>query len=332
MTNIMKKRTWAQLKELQLDDKFNLDYIEKKNRYKIIITSSDTTFFINIFKPNTKMPIGINQEQNDQDYNDFISNFLLDIDNTPPVNKQSVNVVSGIPLSAMDGEKLAVHSSYKPYLAGTTTYAVWTGSGDDLETGIMCDGPLLEFNCVPGVPEIVIDAKFDQVTNGRVWIHEGYLKFEGGGTGDYMDAKIIGTPTPVQTSVYLNLELDGTWIVPASGGPGTGTHGFADPSKIVLLPRTYSSDGSWDFDGVNLIPNLTQTGKFRLSTIEVPVNKYMNKLPTKGTCSSYFSMTSDSTTELYANYFMRLTAHNISNTSWFSTVIMEIYRERTFNP
>jgi len=237
-----------------------------------------------------------------------------------------------LPISDLDGTKLAVHTSSKPYLEGKTTYAVWTGSGDNAMNGMMCDGDMLEFDLTPGTAEHAIDVKYNQAMNGRVWIHEGYLKFEGGGAGDYIDAVVIAMATPLQTAVNLDLIVTDNWITYSTGGAGTGTHGFADANQIVLVPRPFSNDGDWDYDGTNLTPNFTSTGGYKMADIERIVSKYMNKLPCRGTSNNYFSMTSDDTTELLQNYFLRITAHNVSDTTWFASAIIEIFRERTFNP
>jgi len=185
---------------------------------------------------------------------------------------------------------------------------------------------------VPGKSEHVIDVKHNQMMNGRVWIHEGYLKFENGGAGDYVDATVVAMATPLQTAANLDLIVTDNWITYSTSGPGTGTHGFADAAKIVLVPRPFSKDGDWDYDGTNLTPNFTNTGGYKMSDIERIVSKYMNKLPCRGTCNNFFSMTSDDTSELLQNYFIRITAHNVSNTTWFASAIIEIFRERTFNP
>lgn len=240
--------------------------------------------------------------------------------------------ITDLPISDLDGLKLAVHSSAKPIVSGITTYVVWGGSGDNVITGVICDGDLLEFNMVPGVSTQSIDVKFNHIDHGRVWIHEGYVRFENGGSGDNMNGEVYAEATPLQQSVNLDLILTNNMITYSPGGPGTGTHGFADPTKIVLIPRTHSNDGDWDWDQITLTPNFTNTGGFKLSNVETVIHRYINKIPCRGTCPTYFSMTSDETTEILTNYFLRITANNVSDTTWYSTVILEIYRERTFNP
>jgi len=278
-------------------------------------------------------------EGNEAVYNDIangrlvINNGIDTVDDMTPFDGWKwLSSTEKLPISNLDGVKLAVHTSSKPYLEGKTTYAVWTGSGDNAMNGMMCDGDILEFDLVPGKSEHAIEVKHDQAMNGRVWIHEGYLKFEGGGSGDYVDATVVAMATPLQTAVNLDLIITDNWITYSVGGAGTGTHGFADAAKIVLVPRPFSRDGDWDYDGTNLTPNFTNTGGYKMSDIERIVSKYMNKLPCRGTCNNFFSMTSDDTSELLQNYFIRITAHNVSNTTWFATAIIEIFRERTFNP
>jgi len=283
--------------------------------------------------------VEINNWGDDSEVYEDISNGVLvvnngadTIDDLTAFNGWKYLATDILPISTLDGKKLAVHSSAKPDIDGSETFAVWTGSGDHPTTGMICQGDLMDFSMVPGTSSVTVDVKFNQMMNGRVWVHEGYLKFENGGSGDYMDSEVVGEATPLQQSVNLDLEITDDYISYAAGGAGTGTHGFADATKIVLLPRPFSNDGEWDYDGVNLTPNVTTTGGYKISSVEQIVHRYINKIPCRGSCATYFSMTSDETTEILKNYYLRVTAHNVSDTTWNACVIMEIYRERTYNP
>lgn len=236
-----------------------------------------------------------------------------------------------LPRSNLDNTKLAVHSSPKPDISGLTTYAVWTGAGDDMGTGNIGDGPLLHFASEVGVAQKTVDVEFHE-DHGRVWLHEGYVKFSDAGSGDEMSAGVVANATPLQTSVNLDLVIENNWVKFAPGGPGTGTHGFADASKIALIRRSYSLDGDWDYDGINLTPNAEGTGLFKISDIERVVHRFVNRIPCYGTASNFFTLSSDETTELPKNYFLRVTQKNVSDTVWHASVILEIYRERTFVP
>lgn len=237
--------------------------------------------------------------------------------------------VSELPITT-DTNKLAVQHSAKPLIPNKVTYVVWTGAGDDLDTHQLSAGPLLSVFLEPGISEKSVDVKFDPV-HGRVWLNEGYLRFQDAGVGDYVSAYIMAPPTQLQQLANLDLIVDEENCVKYSpGGPGTGTHGFA--ATPVLLPRSYSNDGDWDYDGTNLLPNFTRTGQYRMSTNEKAVHKYFNKIPLVGSCPNYFSMASDDTAELIHPYFVRITFHNVSNTTWNAQVIMEIFRERTCEP
>jgi len=242
------------------------------------------------------------------------------------------HITQEFPLSDIDsGKKVAVHPTYKPRVDGNPTYAVWCGAGDNMANGDIGGGDLLEFAMTTGTATIAKEMKF-HTDNGRIWIHEGYLKFEGGGPGDFLCADFVADATPLQTSVNLDLEITNNWVHLAAGGPGTGTHGFADAAKLALIPRDFSDDGDWDFDGTNLTPNTGGTGAYKISDIERSVHKFINKVPCRGTSATYFSMSSDETAELVANYFIRITAHNVSDTNWHACAMVEIYRERTAIP
>lgn len=236
-----------------------------------------------------------------------------------------------LPINTALGGKVAVHSSPKPEIEGLETFVVWSGCGDDVtdpENPILGEGDLLNFQMTIGTPSVSKDIIWSQEHFGRVWIHEGYLKFSDAGNGDHITATIIAKPTQLQTMANLDLELyDTKWIKYAAGGPGTGTHGFA--ATPVLIPRGYSKDGDWDWNGANLTPNMTGTGGYKMSTEEEVAHKYINRIPCYGDCSTYFMMSSDETAEIRDGYFLRITCYNTSNTNWQASVIMEIYRERT---
>lgn len=233
------------------------------------------------------------------------------------------------PISDIDDTKVAVHTSYKPVIPGTTTYAVWTGAGDDIVGGEVGGGDLLHFDMGAGSPAVGVVSKEIRFLQsaGRVWIHEGYLKFTGAGEGDFITSTIVAPATVVQTSVNLDLELDGDEIKFAAAGAGTGTHGFG--GTPVLVPRTFSKDGSWDFDGTNLTPNIAGTGDYSIFTTEQDTHKYINRIPCYGDCSTYFSMSSDETSELNYPYYVRVDVHNVSGNRWHLSALLEIYRERT---
>lgn len=235
--------------------------------------------------------------------------------------------VSELPISP-DTNKLAVQASAKPLLTNTT-YVVWSGAGDNLTTHELGGGDLLNFDMVPGQATVSKDVKFVP-QHGRVWINEGYLRFENAGSGDHICSVIVAPPSQLQQLANLDLIVEDNWIKYSSGGPGTGTHGFA--ATPILVPRTYSHDGDWDYDGTNLLPNFAGTGNYKISDIERVVHRYINRIPVRGTCPVYFNMASDDTAEIIYPYFVRIICYNNSNTTWNAQVLMEIYRERTVVP
>jgi len=259
-------------------------------------------------------------------------------DITDPVKGWNWLLGDTLPLSSSLGNKLSVHSSSKPEPDDVTTFAVWAGCGDDITQEIATNsigaGDLLMFNMTYDAVGSHVDSKdikFDP-RHGRVWVHEAYLKFENGGIPDYLSADVMAPATTTQSVANLDCVLVDNWIKPAPGGVGTGTIGFAATPK--LMPRPYSKDGDWDFDGTNLIPNLNATGSYRISDIDRPVHRYFNKIPLYGSSTTYFTLTSEETAELRVDlgYYIRINVYNNSNSAWNLSVIMEIYRERTVDP
>lgn len=239
--------------------------------------------------------------------------------------------VNLLPFSEL-GNKLAIHSSTKPAKDDKEFYLVWTGAGDDV-TGsppLLGDGEIIQFALTTGAPSKSIEVRFAP-EYGDVYVHEGYAKWENGGIGDYITASVISEPTILQTSNTLDLEVVNNWVKFASGGAGTGTHGFA--ATPTLIRRSLSKDGDWDYDETNgLIPNTLGTGEYKISDIERSVHRYINKIPTNGSSYGYTRLTSDETAYLPAGYFLRITAYNISDSTWNCCVFMEVFRERTAVP
>ncbi len=248
------------------------------------------------------------------------------------INHETVTIIDSVtqefPTTDLDNYQLAVHNTSKPTIPGITTFAVWTGSGDllsdDTDVG---GGDLLQFNLQPGTPSKTVRVQFNPV-NGRVWIHQAYLRFQGGGIGDTVRGDVVALATPLQQSVNLNLEIINDWIVPSANG----THGFADPTKIALLPRTFSKDGNWDWDGYNLTPNLNGNGAYKISYIDRTIHRFVNNVSCRGICETWSPLQSNETTELPSRYVLDIIATNASNSTWGVDVLIEVYREKTHNP
>lgn len=246
-----------------------------------------------------------------------------------------------LPFSRHLENKLAVHSSPKPEPEGVTTYAMWAGCGDDLTVDpdqSLGAGEILSFDVTMSDATIVKDVKFDPA-HGRVWVHQAHIQFENAGNGDNICAHIVAPATPLLTGSPLqgspqiaspDYIVEDDWVKYA--GPGAGTHALAGTPSLVL--RSFSKDGDWDYDGVNLTPNFGGTGKYKITATERVVHKYVHNLPVYGTCPTYFSISSDETAELPVNmgYFVRIVAKNASSSDWHMSIIMEIYRERTSIP
>lgn len=252
----------------------------------------------------------------------------------------NVNISQNIDQTSSNLNKLAVHSSPKPEPDGISTFAIWTGAGDDVELvgsppslktpeETIGNGELMQFNMTNGTPQVIKDIKFD-ARHGRLWIHEAYLKFTGAGFGDWITADVVAPATPVQTFVNLDYNIVDDYLVYA--GPGAGTHGLG--GNPVLTERPFSKDGDWNFDGVNLTPNFEGTGAYKITTVERVVHRYINKIPLLESTSNYFTLTSHEAAELpvQLGYFLRITVNNGSNQNWTLSAIMEMYRERTFVP
>lgn len=318
---ISRKKDWAFIKG-ETDLGAGLDYEEKKESFRVFITKGNTMFFINLFSPNHRTVTG-QSPTNAADYSDFVTNYKTTIDTTPPFHSSPVVM----PEVGITGQKLQIHESSRPDNPEKKYTTVWTGAGDDIAGGILGGGTPLRITTTAGTLDSSVDIEFDPLW-GEVWVHEGYFQWTGAGTGDYITASVYAKPTPLQTSTDLDYEKDGTRIKLATGGPGTGTHGFA--GNPVLVPND-AGTGYWDYT-TTLVPNLTTTGKIDLFDKEIEVSRFINMLPMFGSSSSYIRLQSADSSRLLPDYILRVNAHNASDTIWDVWCIITIYREMDIVP
>jgi len=228
------------------------------------------------------------------------------------------------------GHKLIVHSTPRPMTDNNTLYSYWTGSGDDVVNHIIGGGPPIIFSLTVGVPSVAIDVEFD-MTFGNVYIHEGAFLWKNASVGDYVSAEVIARASPITTAVSHDLIIDSdNYILYSPGGPGTGTHGFAGTPH--LLPRPFSKDGDWNYDGVSLTPNFSKTGGYKINSQEHIIHRFMNKVMLIGSSYNYMRMVSHESTQVYAGYFIRITCHNVSNTAWEGAAMVSAFRDSTAKP
>lgn len=242
--------------------------------------------------------------------------------------------VSSLPVSELSGSHLLVHSTSKPRIKFSEVYTQWAGSGDDNTaptTGIN-QGELLEFNMTPEIPSKEVRVYFNEA-NGRAWIHEAYLNFNGGGPGDTLSSTVVATATPLQQSTNLDYVIDNdNWVCPAPGGPGTGTHGFAGAPSLVK--RSFAHNGKWNYDPASetpLTPNLESKGYYNITATERIIHQFFNRLPIQGNSYGFTTLTSDEAVEIHPNYYIAVTVTNASASTFYVTAIMELYRQRTFS-
>lgn len=227
------------------------------------------------------------------------------------------------------GNKIWVHSSAKPVIAGKSFYSQWIGAGDDEANHILGDGPLTVIQNSIGTPVSHVEMHFDQVGFGDVYVHEGFMMWENAKIGDYINAYVVSEGTHLQQFANLDLIVDTDGFVSYSqAGPGTGTHGFA--SAPYPINRSYSKDGAWDYSELTgLTPNFTNTGNFKICINEAVVHRFMHRLPVLGTNTHPMRLVSEDSMRLPHGYFLRVECHNASNTDWTAAFIITAYKERT---
>lgn len=238
----------------------------------------------------------------------------------PLVNTED-EIIQHLPTSPLG--KLAVHSSSMPNIPGKTFYDVFTGAGDDVVNHEIGNGEVCQYAFAPGIDDYEIHVKFDPLF-GDVYLHGAYLKFQGGGFGDFIQSEIKAEGSVMQDQANLVAEIDGDgYVIPSA----TPTHGFGGTPNLIM--REYALDGEWDYDGVNLVPNMTAEGNCRININEMEVHRYVNKLPCLGDSPAWLEIETSEAALVPPGYFICIKAINGSNSSWTASVLINIYREVT---
>lgn len=242
------------------------------------------------------------------------------------LNGTAIQEVEIKEVAKVDGKKLSVHTSSRPEIANKQFFTVWTGAGDDIVNHVIGAGNEFKIQTSVGEAEKTLEIEFD-TTLGDVYIHEGYIMWEGASFGDCVSSSVFSRATQLQELINLDLELDGNRVKFAAGGPGTGTHGFA--ATPVILPNREDT-GHWDLDAsFNLLPNLSQTGEYDIYNIEIEVIRIFHKIPIFGTSTQLNVFKSADSSLLTPGYYIKVVAHNNSDTEWCFSVVMALFRERT---
>ena len=228
--------------------------------------------------------------------------------------------------SDSQGNKIAAHVSAKPIINGKAFYATWTGAGDHVTTGQIAGGDKLTFSFDAGINQVTRVMRFHE-NNGDAYLFDGYIKWHGATVNDWIDVDICADGTALQQVANLDLIINGDWIEYV--GPGAGTHGFA--ATPILLPRSYSKDGEWDYSpSTGLIPNFTSTGGFKISTEIKTVHTFINNMPLLDAASDYMKFWSQESTLLPQGYYMDMRVNcpdGDGDLELSATILM--YRERT---
>jgi hypothetical protein len=232
---------------------------------------------------------------------------------------------------AGDGKK-RVLASHKPIIPGKESYNYFTSAGDlGLVVG---SGTRLAITTASGVEFSYVDVHFSTDVNPseNIYIFGGGISWENAGWGDEISLELRTSPTsvvPAAVASGLNLPVDynlvGTRIRYA--GPGQGTHALGGYPKWV---PNFNKTGYWDLDKVAMkaLPNASGTGTFDWYTDDQFVGHYLHNLQVYKNNSQPIIIDATESAPLPYGMYVRLVAHNVSNTVWRAWAFMKMYRER----
>ena len=335
---VYKQRTWEQIKEFVAKGS-QLDYEEEQNgTIRAFVRKGDTEFFVNLFPPNIGHVVGM-ADTNDADYQDFIDTYKDPVDTNPPADVEHVmDPLTGVAAPvwkqpyAGDG-KVRVLASHKPVVTGKEAYNFFTSVGDDNVNQVVGSGTPLMVEATSGTPLVSVDIHFstDLDPFELVYLFGGALSWENAGWGDMIDVEIRGNATPVVPDppagglgLDVDYNMDGERLVYA--GPGSGTHALG--GYPIWIPN-FKNQGHFNLDKVNMVPvPASGSGAFDWYPTEQFIGHYVSGLLVYGTSANPIIIDATESAPLPHGYWIRMIAHNNSNTDWKLWGFMKLYRER----
>jgi hypothetical protein len=335
---LLKVRDWAFLKALATIKPLKMDYEENEDgSISVFVKQGNSEFFVNLLPPGGEQVIG-GSLTNDEDYADFINNYKPGIDANPPANVAHVlDPVTGLAVPSWktpvtgDG-KARVLASHKPIIPGKESYNFFTSRGD---LGLVLgSGTALRIESVSGTEYNYVDVHFSTDVNPSeaIYIFGGGISWEDAGWGDEISLELRATPTSVVPAVVasgLGLPCDYNLVGDRirHAGVGQGSHALGGYPKWI---PNFTKTGYWDLDKVAMkaIPSVSGTGTFDWHTTEQFVGCYVQNLSVYKSNAHPIIIDATESAPLPYGVYLRLIAHNVSDTDWKVWAFMKMYRER----
>lgn len=235
-------------------------------------------------------------------------------------------------------ERMMVKQTQRPLpLSGLQLYTCWWNSGDDLENELRGVGSPVLLSPTPEDESVFVDCHF-LTGSEKIYIFECYLAWENAGFGDYMLGEMWAKATPTITVSNGNYNTDVTTrkITPTIPGTGnctlTGTPTFVRCSNWSKDSATWN--GTWDLltnpSTGSQYPsyNALNKGQYEWYDIDVLVFRFI-KFSVFGTNYQPLLLISEDTEQLPPNYYIKVTAVNVSRTSWKFVGNFVFFREHT---
>lgn len=219
-------------------------------------------------------------------------------------------------------ERLLVKMTRRPQpVDGRKFYTVQTGAGDDIQQERRTIGSKILLDVSSTDVTVSVDIQF-LTGSEKIYLHQGFLGQENAGWGDMINCDIWSNPSPIIFDGTGNYTISNHKIYYYPSG------GYSLLGTPVFVPN-YGGHG-WQ-NLVNSTPQFspTQTGIYDWYDTSIQVNRFVNCFIVYGTNYSYTNMMSDESEEIPPNYFIRVTAVNISGTNQKAFGAFNIFREYT---
>lgn len=191
----------------------------------------------------------------------------------------------------------------------------WSGYGDDVANNTYGDGQQLFIQNTIGSSASHVDVEFIHTDN---YLYGGTVTTDLTSLGNYISIEFYANETIISENMYGNVIVDNGIVKPDDNG----THII---TAYGLVPF---ENGDWDYNDVELIPNLGN-GSYILNTTETLLSRPVNKIPITGLNGTSQEVIGGNGIKLIKGGFFRITTINNSNTDWKAYLYFHFSRNCT---
>lgn len=197
----------------------------------------------------------------------------------------------------------------------------WTSKGDNLDNGTVGDGEKFSITMNTGDTTKSVEGSFLPYES---FIYGGTICWEGSNNKKTVSLDVVATAANTTIGSTVTIESGTNKVIPSP--TNSGTH---DIDGIPTLVDNKTLTGWWDFIDNELVPNVNQSGKFDIYTVDKTVARLLNDFDLIPKSSGDNCIKSPNAWKVFPGYKFKLIANNITDGEWDLSLVFHMIKRKT---